>query len=590
MICIVATTAAQAGTWAILDDNRVGRVTSETADRVTLKLEDGSVIDVAPDAIAELLEDAKLRKEVRALMIGMGRDVSRARSMQRLTALGPAAAHHLIFYLTGEDDRFRLMAAIGLQFAWTDQAIEPLKTHGLRSHDPMVKQLAFNCFRKHLKGERLVAVIDPLTKDPDPTIAGPAVALLEQSEPSLQRMVEAMSRRRMWPFLGEALPRYYTSKLLEPTQQMLMRGREKERIAAIASLIAQGAVDTKTQSLVQRMLRQNRAALREIAAEYLRLHGEAKALAALEKARDQERDRYAKAAMHAAIEAITLRARRVQTGEADFVDDAEAELAQRYLAALTSLSKQPNKPNEYAARKLLRDAESHAKRYTFGDDPSDLDIAAIQARAALMTRVAGYELPDVLGQFSPEANEQTWANITWDGKSFSSPVRGFLDEKAERQPFGNVIPPHSPTPFANSVHVGDDAAMHRPYGVVLAMAPGVVRYANRCQNSWGGLVVIEHQRPDGSRVCTLYGHLAPVLTVKHGQVVEAGQMIGSLGRSHCYENGGYGAHLHAAMHQSPFERGQWVRGYIDVDTFRSGDHGWVDPYAAVLGKLHHPAP
>jgi murein DD-endopeptidase MepM/ murein hydrolase activator NlpD len=71
---------------------------------------------------------------------------------------------------------------------------------------------------------------------------------------------------------------------------------------------------------------------------------------------------------------------------------------------------------------------------------------------------------------------------------------------------------------------------------------------------WGFLVAIEHRLEDGRYLTSTYGHLAFDILVKPGDVVKAGQRIGTLGLSTSVENGGYGAHIHFGLGDGPFRR------------------------------------
>ena len=117
----------------------------------------------------------------------------------------------------------------------------------------------------------------------------------------------------------------------------------------------------------------------------------------------------------------------------------------------------------------------------------------------------------------------------------------------------------------NLLHLGADVAWQRVGSPVYATAAGVVRVSegpptgavdgrqksssdkNRGAASkpmsWGNIIVLEHHLTDGSYVTSVYGHLSPNRLVAVGDVVEAGQMIGAIGKAG-RENGGYKPHLH----------------------------------------------
>jgi murein DD-endopeptidase MepM/ murein hydrolase activator NlpD len=64
---------------------------------------------------------------------------------------------------------------------------------------------------------------------------------------------------------------------------------------------------------------------------------------------------------------------------------------------------------------------------------------------------------------------------------------------------------------------------------------------------WGNVVVLEHRLADGKYATTIYGHLANERLVKVGDVVEAGQQIGTIGTTRV--NGGYKPHLHLGVRE-----------------------------------------
>ncbi|MBW3542488.1 MAG: M23 family metallopeptidase, partial [Planctomycetes bacterium] len=76
---------------------------------------------------------------------------------------------------------------------------------------------------------------------------------------------------------------------------------------------------------------------------------------------------------------------------------------------------------------------------------------------------------------------------------------------------------------------------------------------------WGNLVAIEHRLEDGAFVTTIYGHLDTNRLVKAGDIVTAGQPIGTIGREHPQINGGYRPHLHFGIREGRMaERGRVV--------------------------------
>jgi murein DD-endopeptidase MepM/ murein hydrolase activator NlpD len=95
---------------------------------------------------------------------------------------------------------------------------------------------------------------------------------------------------------------------------------------------------------------------------------------------------------------------------------------------------------------------------------------------------------------------------------------------------------------------------------VHATGNGLVVYAHDFRAGWGNVVIIRHayiERGDTRYIDSLYGHLDRIL-VRHGQRVERGQRIGTIGTGH----GRYPAHLHfeirkdirVGMYRSMFAR------------------------------------
>lgn len=154
------------------------------------------------------------------------------------------------------------------------------------------------------------------------------------------------------------------------------------------------------------------------------------------------------------------------------------------------------------------------------------------AHSAKTTRVAAQAFPDL-------------AKFTWTG-----PVHGTRQTSGFGQRWGRL-------------HAGLDFG--GPVGTRLkAMSGGVVLYAGQ-QGGYGNKVEIQHW--DGSLV--YYGHMAST-SVKVGQVVMPGQLIGRLGNS----GRSTGPHLHLEVRPGggdPVDPWPWLvaRGILPADTPRS---------------------
>jgi murein DD-endopeptidase MepM/ murein hydrolase activator NlpD len=188
-----------------------------------------------------------------------------------------------------------------------------------------------------------------------------------------------------------------------------------------------------------------------------------------------------------------------------------------------------------------------------------------------------------------------------------APVRDYFTPRP--QSYGGRT--GSAGPFRESVHCGDDVAWYRDDGTVVSVADGIVRVVSHAY-SWGFIVVVEHRLPKKEGAyCSLYGHLAPSVTVAAGQVVRKGQRIGAVGRSHTWENGGYPAHLHFGIHRGPYAQrnpmddmgafgtgdgatvqrkldASWITGYVPPARWDAGWHGWVDPKPFIKARIEGP--
>ena len=107
---------------------------------------------------------------------------------------------------------------------------------------------------------------------------------------------------------------------------------------------------------------------------------------------------------------------------------------------------------------------------------------------------------------------------------------------------------------AGGTHAGEDCAWFREGSSLYAVTDGLVRMVQGAGGDWGFLVAIEHRLPGGRYLMAVYGHMAFDVLVRPGDVVKAGQKIGTQGLSTSIENGGYGSHLHFGLGDGPFRR------------------------------------
>jgi murein DD-endopeptidase MepM/ murein hydrolase activator NlpD len=213
---------------------------------------------------------------------------------------------------------------------------------------------------------------------------------------------------------------------------------------------------------------------------------------------------------------------------------------------------------------------------------------------------------------------------------FCPPVRGTFYEveqtmmmvkgkRFRQQPNGGYgLPVARVANGKNLLHVGADLGWHQVGEPVFAVANGVVRsssgpdpadskkqrkpksgeeqasnQAADPKNSakpdthpggermeWGNLVVIEHQTEEGEFFTSVYGHLATNRLVKTGEVVEAGQQIGVIGRQHVRVNGGYKPHLHFGVRE-----GRMVEPGARLIELRDADGKQASVTIAQIGEV-----
>jgi len=605
---------AARGDWVILLDGSAARVVKRDGGVTQVELADGTRRDVAQGDVARRLSDAAFNREVDKLVLGLGRASSRVESKQRLERLGPAAVGRIVYRLNGSDKTLQFMALVALQYCWAPEAKAPVLA-AMKDRDPKVRKLATVVAQRHFNAADLAGVLEAKTRDPDPSVAGPAIRAVEAKTPGLDRMLAAMAKSAFWPHIHRALPRYHSSKLTPLTHRMLDAGRSDEKTAAICSLIHQQDASPATRAKIARLLHSGYLDVRDMAAEYLRWHGTAGEREALRARMKLEREPYCLASLAAAVEAIDLRARRFKPGgTADQAAWPKAPVA-AYAAAIEALEASPNVATQQRVVALLGAAEAFEPVYRYAvTKRSAGDIARDESLMQLMALTFGYP---PRRQRRPGGDE-TRVPVA---RTLIGPVRGYLD--AKRKSFGFAARGEG-GPFAGTVHVGDDVSWHKPHATVVAIGEGLVRYVRIGASSWGGIVVVEHAGADGQRFCSLYAHLGPLVCVRPGDRVRRGEKLGSVGRSDTWAGGGYGAHLHFAIHRGTFTGGfgvgqvitvrtddgvtkatvtavegegvtlklaesgrtirirqqagaRWITGYLSPARFRAPDHGWEDP-------------
>ena len=469
-----------------------------------------------------------------SLFRALGDPATRDQSIEAYREQGEAAVPGLLAHLKSPNIQIRVLALSGLQYAWSDAAIEPV-IEQLKSPEVAERKWAMIVLQQKLDVKELAKRLDPVLDRIGPDVVEKMLPLIEQAGGDADRLRRLAAHDRYAKAVLAVLPRYQSADMVPLTRRLASRTKGEWKAQAITALIHQGDNAPEARRAVLGWLRDKDPRVREYAAEYLRWHGDAAALAPLAKVLAHETDPWANASEHEAVRMIKMRA------DADDLKEFPREGA----------------PIEAVC--------------IYGQAFPDADREKSAQRIAALRAYAGY----------PFANEQTSVPPV---KKLLAPTRDYWESKTGS--FGR----QGGGAFAGSVHVGDDVSWQREQTTVVAIAPGMVKQVRVAAQSWGGIVVVEHKRGDGSNFCSLYSHLGPLIVVQEGELVAGGQKIGALGRTYTWEGGGYVAHLHFGMYDDAYRQGDWVTGYFDPVAFRAGDHRWLPPRSllreptAVLGQ------
>jgi len=140
------------------------------------------------------------------------------------------------------------------------------------------------------------------------------------------------------------------------------------------------------------------------------------------------------------------------------------------------------------------------------------------------------------------------------------------------QPFGK------PRREGALFHTGVDVGACRDGSGLYALADGIVRLVDSGGTA-GTRFVVEFRRDGdgGSLVNAVYMHASARVFVAAGERVARGQLLGTMGDSFSFENGGHFAHLHLGLYPGRYRSGH-NHGYQPAEM---GLDDWLDP-AAVL--------
>ncbi|MHC4340927.1 MAG: M23 family metallopeptidase, partial [Planctomycetota bacterium] len=187
---------------------------------------------------------------------------------------------------------------------------------------------------------------------------------------------------------------------------------------------------------------------------------------------------------------------------------------------------------------------------------------------------------------APGYTERAWVR-TGSGKppraeQWTTPLLAFGEEVVQGvglQPFGSLREDGS------IYHAGEDVGACLDGAGYYAVAEGVVRFI------WGGgdmgtLLVVEHDLGGGEQVNAIYTHGGDTTFVRAGDVVQSGQLLGTMGMSYSIENGGRFAHLQFGLYPGPFDMARNA-GYQNA---RAGLGDWIEPIPFLEGWIERTRP
>jgi hypothetical protein len=195
-----------------------------------------------------------------------------------------------------------------------------------------------------------------------------------------------------------------------------------------------------------------------------------------------------------------------------------------------------------------------------------------------------------------------WAVATWPQPARFDPAFLRLSPaEVARLPFAvrwdaplgaeNGALAYNAQPFRRNRHLGDDlngiGGLESDFGdPVYASGLGRVVYVGVPGPAWGGMVILAHRvrLPEGTRVVqTVYAHLEE-MRVQHGQLIQRGQVIGTVGNA----GGRYPAHLHFEVRLGPYVNPGV--GYANAPLNRLSPEIFLRQHRGAEEAQLHPAP
>src|SRR5579885_731679 len=413
--------------------------------------------------------------------------------------------------LEEEDPVARRAGFFALQHCWSAAAREAVIRH-LGGRESEVRRMAAIVLERGEGRAFLAQAAARWLDDPDPMLAGEAVALVDGMYPDVARLRRALDRPALRPFLQCNLSRYDDPSLAGSLLGCLDDDNPGVARAGLAALIQQTDPPAAAHARCRELLRHAWPEARELAAEYFFWHGHSGDCAALEAALAAESDRHAAAGLDSSLRTIERRSH-------------------------SRWRRRPPAPQRFEPRWCYQGRAPGAE--------------FLRRRQARFDQLAGHcGLPPRSVQAS---HRDTSTGVPPVHKPpLVVPVRQYA--AAPDDSFGAGTDKANRT-YTELVHVGEDVGWDGEARTVVAIADGLVREVG-CIESWGNIVIIEHrlagivgddvhrqmerfspvvQEPvrgaDGSLLCcSVYAHLGPGIRHTPGAAIRAGEKIGAIGR------------------------------------------------------------
>ncbi len=180
----------------------------------------------------------------------------------------------------------------------------------------------------------------------------------------------------------------------------------------------------------------------------------------------------------------------------------------------------------------------------------------------------------------PEENKDTPPVIPEKKIAFQSPIQE-AENRVTKKPFGILITketsPIQPERFSG-YHTGTDfeilpKELNDSVSIV-AICDGIL--LSRTRTSGYGGVAVQSCTYDDQPITIVYGHLKlESITMKPGDSIQQGDLIGNLGNDKSSETDGERKHLHLSIHRGSAIN---LRGYVNN---RSELVSWIDPLSLI---------